>query len=100
MELFPDETHLPLLEQALDGVDASVRAQALRTIPLQIQTPKWEDMTIGLLKSDYEAIRQQAIESLTRRRSEKVLQALREHLALEKSEILREKIERALNSRN
>jgi HEAT repeat protein len=98
MELFPAEAHLPILERAVVDESPAVREQARRSLRLQLQTPAWEAVMIRLLEADDVEARSQAIERLSRRKSDRARQALRARLASETDPGLREKLESVLQT--
>lgn len=96
MELFPHDSHLPLLKQALDHEDALLVEQSLRTLRLQLQTPRWEKLVIQLLSHQDSRVKYQAIQSLSRNLTPLRRQALRNRLVQETDDVLREDLEKML----
>jgi hypothetical protein len=96
MELFPDESHLPRLEQAVTSDYSPLRLQAARTLVTQKQTPAWERLMIRLLDAPDDRLRQWIIEGLGYCRRDSARQALRTHLQTESNPKLKTKIEKAL----
>lgn len=100
MELFPSEEYLPRLERAVfdtnSDTNSNLRDWARRALATQLQTPGWEALMIRLLDAEDEETRKQAIESLSRRRTDTARQALRDRLAREPNEMLRNKLQEAL----
>jgi len=97
MELFPDETHLPLIEQAMSDQEPAVRQQARQTLTLQLQTPAWENLLIRLLKTGDLETRTQAIQSLARRHTTSARQALSDRLAEETDPALKQMLDEILH---
>lgn len=96
MELFPAEDHMLLLEHAVDDRVPAVRRQALRALACQVQTPAWEAAMVRLLGAEGEETRAQAIQSLSRRRTDTARQALRLALEREPSATLRARLHEVL----
>jgi HEAT repeat protein len=83
MELFPDNAHFPLLEEAIQSDDPLIRRQAARSILCQYPGPTWERLLLRLLSDDDPHLRSLAVEGLQYVNSPPVLQALRDQFARE-----------------
>jgi HEAT repeat protein len=100
MELFPAEAHLTVLERAVRDESPAVREQARRSLRLQLQTPAWEAVMVRLLDAEEVETRAQAIERLSRRKSDAARQALRARLTKETDPALREELESIVEAGN
>lgn len=96
MELFPDDSHLKYIKNCLNLPDVAIKSQALNSLRLQNQTPAWEKLMIHLLDHPEEHIRRIAIESLSKRGSQRARLSLENHLHNESSETLRKELESLL----
>jgi hypothetical protein len=99
MGLLFDESHVAVLEPIAARPDVSdrIRAQALRALATQRQTPEWVAAMIRLLAAASPATRAQAVRSLAPRNTEDVREALRARAAVETDpavkELLRDLVE-------
>jgi HEAT repeat protein len=93
MSMFPDDSHLPLLEPAADDADDLVRFTAIRALSTQLQTPGWEVVMIRLLDSPRLDVRRQAVDSLSRRKTDTARAALKARVDKEPDARLRSRIE-------
>lgn len=94
MALFAHASHIAVLEElaARPELSERLRSQALHSLATQVQTPDWEAAMIRLLAAAPRAARAQAIESLSRRRTDTARAALRARLAVETDPALEEEL--------
>lgn len=96
MELFPDDAHFPLLEDAIQSDDPVIRRQAARSALCQYPGPTWERLLLHLLADDDPHLRLLAIEGLQYVESPPVLRALRDQFARETDPRVRQELQDAL----
>jgi hypothetical protein len=95
MSLVTDASHIPVLEPIAARVELSdrLRAQALKAMATQRQTPEWEAAMIRLLAARPRATRAQAIQSLSQRRTDPARAALKARAAVETDPTLKAQLE-------
>ncbi len=84
MELFPHDSHVPILADAINSADMAIRRQAARSLLCQRPGEQWEKLLLSMLSNQDPFLRKLAIEGLQYRHSSHALNALHDQLACEK----------------
>ena len=96
MELFPDNAHFPLLEEAIQSDDPVIRRQAARSTLCQYPGATWERLLLHMLADDDPHLRLLAIEGLQYVDSPLVHQALRDQFTRETDPTVKQELQDVL----